>query len=281
MPKPLASVIITCYNKRSFVAESIDSVLKQTYSPLELIVVDDGSTDGSTAFLEDYVAGHDNITLITQPNQGVSAARNEGIKAAKGFYVMSLDADDYIDATYVERCVEVLEANPNVKVVQTRGRSFWGKEGDIVFPDYSYEHLLWSNTIFCCAMYRREDFFQTKGYNTNMKHGLEDWDFWLSLLKPQDKVACVDSILFHYRVLPNSRSIDAEQYEINCYRQIYNNHIDLYTTYADQLVYFREKWAQFELLYQRSLSVHQSNAYRIGKFITRPFSWIKKHIKRW
>ena len=280
MSNSLVSVVVTCYNKRAYVAESLDSVIKQTYSPLELVIVDDGSTDGSRELLEDFAAHHDNVTLMTQPNQGVSAARNAGIRAAKGIYVMSLDADDLLEPTYVERCVEVLDEHSDVKVVQTRARCFGGREGEVVFPEYSYEHLLWSNTIYCCAMYRREDFFQTKGYNVNMQHGLEDWDFWLSLLKPQDKVVCVDSALFHYRVLPDSRSIDAEQYEMNCYQQIYNNHIDIYAPYVDRLVFFREKWAQYEVMCQSALAARQSKAYKIGKLITRPFGWIKRCFRK-
>lgn len=280
MSKPVVSVVVTCYNKSAYVAEALSSIHEQSYPSVEVIIVDDGSTDGSLAILEKFANSHDNVQLIAQSNHGVSAARNTGIKAAKGLYVISLDADDRIDPTYVESCVEVLETHPDVKVVQTRARYFGAKTGIFQLPDYSYDALLWSNIIHYCAMYRRDDFISCGGYNTNMVHGLEDWDFWLSLLKPEDKVYTIDEELFHWRVLPDSRSIDAERYEMDCYRQLFNNHKDIYSSYLDRLVFFREKWSQFETLYGKSLSVYHSKAYRIGKLLTRPFNRLKKLFGR-
>ena len=277
---PLVSIVITCYNKKPYLETTLESVEKQTYGNVEVIIVDDGSTDGSLALLEAFSESHDNVRLIAQSNQGVSAARNAGIKAAKGHYVMSLDADDCIEPTYVERCMEVLETHPDVKVVQTQARYFGNKTGAFHLPDYSYDALLWSNIVHYCAMYRRNDFFSCDGYHTNMVHGLEDWDFWLSLLKPEDKVYTIDEELFHWRVLPDSRSIDAERYEMDCYRQLFNNHKDIYSSYLDRLVFFREKWSQFETLYGKSLSVYHSKASRIGKLLTRPFNRLKKLFGR-
>lgn len=273
--KPLVSVIIPCYNKASYVADAIRSVVGQTYSDVEIIVVDDGSTDGSLALLEKLATTYENVQLIIQPNQGVSAARNAGLRAAHGTYVMSLDADDRIESTYVERCVEVLEKHPEVKVVQTRARYFGDKTGEFQVPDYSYDALLWTNLIHYCAMYRRSDFLQTEGYNTNMVHGLEDWDFWLSMLKPNDQVDTVDEILFHWRVLSQSRSAEAEQNALECYRQLFKNHQDLYAPYIDRLVYFKEKWSQCNTLYQNAALARQSRAYRIGKAITQPMATLK------
>lgn len=272
---PLASIVITCYNKKPYLESTLESVSRQTYQNLEIVVVDDGSTDGSLALLEEFAANHDNVRLIAQSNQGVSSARNTGIKAANGFYVMSFDADDRIESTYVERCVEVLEKHPEVKVVQTRAQYFGDKTGTFPVPEYSYEGLLWTNLIHYCAMYRRSDFFECEGYNTNMVHGLEDWDFWLSMLKPNDQVHTIDEVLFHWRVLSQSRSIEAEQNELECYRQLFKNHQDLYAPYIDRLVYFKEKWSQYDTLYHRAMLMRQSRAYRIGKGITRPISALR------
>lgn len=273
--KPLVSIIITCYNKKPYLETTLESVERQTYANLEVILVDDGSNDGSRDVLEQYAASHGNVSLVFQSNQGVSAARNAGINVSNGEFIMSLDADDRIEPTYVERCVEVLEKHSEVKVVQTRASYFGDKTGEFKVPEYSYEGLLWTNLIHYCAMYRRGDFLCTKGYNTNMVHGLEDWDFWLSMLQPEDLVFCVDEALFHWRVLSNSRSIEAEQNEMECYRQLFHNHSELYAPYADRLVYFREKWSQCDTLYHQAMMMRQSKAYRIGKAITRPMSFLK------
>lgn len=277
--KPLVSIIVTCYNKRPYLDATLESVENQTYGNIETILVDDGSTDGSGAWLEAYVTGHDKVTLVRQANQGVSAARNAGIRASHGEYVMSLDADDMIAPSYVERCADFLSAHPEVKLVYTKGDMFGSREGDWDIPSYSYEEQIWSNLVFVSAMYRRSDFDRTVGYHENMRHGLEDWDFWLTLLSPEDKVHRIDEVLFHWRIVENSRSVNAERHEMECYRQLFNNHKDVYSSYTDQLVYYREKWAQYELLYDNLSCVQQSKAYRFGKLFTRPMVHIKRLFK--
>ena len=250
------------------------SVENQTYDNVEVVLVDDGSTDGSDVYLEQYAAHHDNVMLIFQKNKGVSAARNVGIRASHGSYVMSLDADDRLDSSYVERCVEALEDHPEYKLVYTKADTFGNRNEVWELPPYRYEEMIWGNLIFVSAMYRRADFDNTEGYNENMKHGLEDWDFWLSFLGPDDMVHRIDEVLFHWRITDNSRSKEAEVHELENYQQLYLNHKDVFSPYMDQLVYFREKWAQYELLYENLSCVLQSKAYRFGKFFTRSIAQI-------
>jgi glycosyltransferase involved in cell wall biosynthesis len=118
------SVIITCYNYKAYVGEAILSVLGQTYQPYEIIVVDDGSTDGSA----DEISRFSGVTLIKQENKGPGAALNTGIKAASGDAIALLDADDYWAPNKLERQIEVLKALPSNYMCFTLTKQFVSPE---------------------------------------------------------------------------------------------------------------------------------------------------------
>ena len=99
---PLVSVVIPVYNVEKYLAECLDSVIGQTLREIEIICVNDGSTDSSAAIAEEYVRRDSRVKLISQPNGGLSAARNTGMKAAKGEYIYFLDSDDYLTANALE-----------------------------------------------------------------------------------------------------------------------------------------------------------------------------------
>lgn len=112
--RPLVTAVIPTYNYGRFVAGAIDSVLAQTHAPLECVVVDDGSTDDTPAVLGAYGA---RIRVVRQENRGLSAARNAGVRAARGAYVAFLDADDAWKPTKIARQLELLEADPELGAV--------------------------------------------------------------------------------------------------------------------------------------------------------------------
>jgi glycosyltransferase involved in cell wall biosynthesis len=153
--KPTISVIIPVYNGERFLAEAIRSVLDQTLPPDEVIVVDDGSTDGSAA-LAGQVAG---VLVLRQPNRGVAAALNLGISHARGDLLGFLDADDRWRPDKLERQVEVLRANPELDMVFGYAQQFYqdGKQGG------EAEETMISSTMqagisYCVMLIRREAF---------------------------------------------------------------------------------------------------------------------------
>lgn len=105
---PLVSIIIPVYNTKRYLAECLDSVCAQTYPKLEIIVVDDGSTDDSGTLLREYSQKNDRIQVITQKNQGLSAARNTGLDCSSGEYVMFLDSDDWIDENTCDTAIQMM-----------------------------------------------------------------------------------------------------------------------------------------------------------------------------
>ncbi len=111
MPEPKISVIVPCYNYGAYLPETIDSILTQTYPHYEVIIIDDGSNDGTTpAIIASEAKKDKRIKVITHPkNKGVSAARNSGIKAARGKYIFPVDSDDMIHATLLEKALKLME----------------------------------------------------------------------------------------------------------------------------------------------------------------------------
>ena len=113
------SVIIPLYNKAPYVANAIGSVLSQTFTDFELIVVDDGSKDDSAPMAEKAIEGHANCRLIRQENAGVSMARNNGVAASQGDYLCFLDADDWWAPTFLEEMSQLIEAFPEAGIYGT------------------------------------------------------------------------------------------------------------------------------------------------------------------
>jgi glycosyltransferase involved in cell wall biosynthesis len=105
--KGLISVIIPVYNVEKYLRECVDSVLSQTYKSYEIILVDDGSTDGSGEICDEYIDGHSQVKVIHKANGGLSDARNTGLKNAKGEYVYFLDSDDYIVPDAFQKLINI------------------------------------------------------------------------------------------------------------------------------------------------------------------------------
>lgn len=208
MSKPKVSVIVPCYNQGEYVKETLRSVQVQTFQDLECIVINDGSTDNSSKLIQEFCAVDNRFKYLEKKNEGVSIARNCGILHSEGDYILPLDADDLIDPEYIEECIKILDSHPEYKIVYSRMDMFGTHTGECKLPEYTLENLLCSNCIQSAAMFRRKDFEKTKGYNPNMKEGLEDWDFWISFLGDGGRVYKIDKILFHYRQKENSRNRD-------------------------------------------------------------------------
>jgi glycosyltransferase involved in cell wall biosynthesis/thioredoxin-like negative regulator of GroEL len=180
---PLVSVIIPCYNYAAYVRECILSVVNQTFSDLEIIVVNDGSTDNSKAVIESCIKDFEKtrITLVDQPNSGQPAiSRNNGIKVAKGRFILPLDADDVLGSKMVAECLDTFNRNPESSVVYT---DFVNQSPDKsqytqTTGEFQSELLRTNNQLAYCSMYRIEVWESLGGYRTNIR-GYEDWDFWL------------------------------------------------------------------------------------------------------
>ncbi|MBZ9625181.1 glycosyltransferase family 2 protein [Clostridium sp. FP2] len=241
----IVSVIIPFYNQGYFLEECIESVNKQTYKYIEIIIVNDGSDDeNSIKVFEKIKIKYPNIKIMSIQNSGVSTARNTGIMSSTGEYILPLDADDKIESTYIEKCVDVLNRNREVHVVYCIGKCFGFKKGIFVLDDFSKLKMLSENLVFCTALYRKKDFDQTCGYNPNMIYGYEDWDFWISMMELGKKFYRINEILFYYRIKEESRNTVTHKFQDkknNMIQQIYRNHKELYKKYNVNLNYINNE----------------------------------------
>lgn len=145
MSEPLVSIIIPVYNVEAYLRECLNSVVTQTYQNLEIICVNDGSTDDSFIILEEFAQQDARIRVVNQVNQGLSCARNAGTNVATGEYIYFLDSDDAIYAELIERCLETL-ANHTVDIV-TFDAEVINELGQAVRERYSRENILPKNKV--------------------------------------------------------------------------------------------------------------------------------------
>lgn len=201
---PEVSVVIPCYNYGELLPLAVLSIVNQTFTSWEIIIVDDGSTDSSATVCDKLLQARPDLALrvIRQENSGQPAiARNTGIHRSRGKYIICLDADDEFESQMLEKCVEIMEQKPEVSLVYTNG-IFLHPDGSIEFKEtgiYSPEVLRDANQLFYCTMYRRAVFDAIQGYRTNVP-GYEDWDFWLAAALRGFKADKVHLPLLRYRV---------------------------------------------------------------------------------
>lgn len=230
MSAPLVSIIIPCYNSEKYISETLSCILSQTYKKIEVIIIDDGSTDNSVEQITNYISTLSNFKLITQNNFGVSAARKNAIKYAIGKYIVCLDSDDLIAENYIEKCVNFLEENRDFSIVYSKARFFDKVNKSWELPKFDLKSFLMENCIFVTAMFRKEDYLKVDGFDPNLKM-LEDWDMFISIIKNGGKVYRIDEELFFYRQRKNSSSImnnSTEELLSDSMLYIYNKHYSFY-----------------------------------------------------
>lgn len=139
--EPLVSVIVPVYNVELYIEECLDSVVKQTYQELQIIVVDDGSTDSSSQKVQPYLSDG-RVQFIEQTNKGLSGARNTGLEVANGKYVLFVDSDDYLELPAIEELVRLIEKN-QVDLIRFNGRAFLdGLNTPIEQNNYDFSHRI-------------------------------------------------------------------------------------------------------------------------------------------
>ena len=227
----LVSIIVPCYNQSQYLDECLQSVLDQTHSNWECIIVNDASTDDTDGVAKKWCDIDNRFRYIKQTNGGVSNARNNGISQSKGEYILPLDADDYVGLNYLEVCVNEMNAHNNVKLVYGKAIKFGEESGEWILSDYSFQNLLQRNMIFCTALFRRLDYDKTLGYDEEMRYSAEDWDFWICLLKNGGEVIKSNSCTFYYRIKNESRNSNLvkDSFKINkSYNHIFTKHHESY-----------------------------------------------------
>lgn len=267
MNSPKISIIVPCYNYGNFLAECLTSVLNQKYSNFECIVVDNASTDNTKEVASEFSKKDKRFSYLFCDLKGVAHARNFGIKNSTGSYILPLDADDKIGSDYISKAIQYFEQNNNVEVVYCDAELFGHSSGSWSLPPYSFKDLLIENLIFCSAIYKRTSFDRVNGYDVNMKEGLEDWEFWITLLSFGGQVYKIPEIGFYYRIRKQSRNHTMEdETQLRLRTYIYNKHKALYDQYFNvpELIY------QFYKINKALNTIQHSKELKVGEKLLAP-----------
>lgn len=194
---PLVSVAIPCHNYAEYVEQAVLSVINQTYHNVELVVINDGSSDKSHEVITRLQAKY-NFQYVNQLNKGIIETRNLAVSLASGDYQMQLDADDYLDHTYIEKCVAAAEES-GAGIVYTQAHVFGRADFITEYTTYDIEKLKHDNYIHASSLIRSailpespyDPYLNDKGY--------EDWDVFLDLCLDGAKAMLVDEPLLYYR----------------------------------------------------------------------------------
>lgn len=207
---PLVSVVMPAYNAEKYIDQAISSVISQTYTKWELLIIDDCSTDGTAKIAECFASQDSRIRLLrNSQNMGVARSRNRGLDIAKGEWIALLDSDDAWREMKLEKQLTVAERT-NADIVycsysmmdETSAHLF-----DYIVPETtSYDALLKENTIGCSTALIRRSALQQHRFSTEYYH--EDYVLWLELLKSAHTAAASREILSDYRIVRDSRSND-------------------------------------------------------------------------
>lgn len=223
------SVVIPAYNAADFIRETLDSVLQQTLSADEVLVIDDGSTDDTASIAESYGAA---VRVIRRANFKQAAGRNFGVQETKSEWIAFVDADDIWERNKLERQMEELVRHPEADLCYT-GRILLLQNGRTarlgrvvpVPPAEKIRESLFRNTTFLpsSVLIRRSAFLAVGGFDTHFEV-LQDWDLWLRLLHAGTKFAACREPLVQYRIHPNSVSRNAMR-SLRAAKEIYRRHV--------------------------------------------------------
>ena len=207
------SIIVPCFNQAKYLDESLQSVLNQSFTDWECIIVNDGSTDTTEVVSNEWIKKDSRFKYVFQNNGGLSSARNLGIKKAESEFILPLDADDKIGENYLELAYQVFQEHKDLKVVYCEAKKFGDSDEFWKLPEFSLYNLSRKNMIFCSALFRKKDWELVGGFDVNMIHGWEDWEFWISMLKNGGLVKKIESVQFYYRVKDVSmlKAMDAQK----------------------------------------------------------------------
>lgn len=229
--KPMISVVMSVYNGEPYLSEAIESILQQTYSDFEFVIINDGSTDNSLSIIKSFQEKDERIVLVSRENKGLIASLNEGIELAKGKYIARMDADDISQPTRFEQQVDFMEKNEAVVVCGTWIEQIYidGRKPKLT-KYYTSSKEIKTQLLFSCpfahpSVFIRKSTLITNNirYNNKFVHA-EDYYLWTELSR-FGEFANLNKALLRYRYLEDSitRVADKQRERQQTLERIYAN----------------------------------------------------------
>lgn len=297
MEDPKISIVITCYNYAEYVEDAIISVINQTYKNIELIIIDDGSTDNTLDIISKYKNG---ATVISRENRGIINTRNEGLNIAQGNYLCFLDADDTLPSNYIEEGIKTA-IKTRADIVYTNYEYFGAEKGKSDFPEFNLEKLKNSNYIHISSLVKKsavKDIMFDDNLN-GMTH--EDWDFFLNLTINGRTAALCKNTYLNYRKHGHSRNnmmqsdkdrkkyIDSYCYILYKHKKLHRDEIDYLSglAFANWYIDIYEQNEQLKNKLKHNKvqicnlendisNIVNSKSYRFGLAVSRPIKYLKR-----
>jgi glycosyltransferase involved in cell wall biosynthesis len=229
---PVVSVVIPCYGQAEYLTEAVESVVGQTFADWEIVIVDDGSRDDTDTVAATLIAAHPDrrIRRLGQANAGLAAARNAGIAASTGQYILPLDADDVLMPEMLAKTVALLDAEPRLAIAYTDQRQFGAVSRVVRTADWDTDLQRRRNLFAATALFRREVWDAVGGYDPAMRRGYEDWDFWLGAAERGFVGRRIPEPLFGYRIKASSMHVTARASHQDLVEQIRIKHAEWYAS---------------------------------------------------
>lgn len=269
----IVSIIVPVYNTSQYLEKCINSISNQTYSNIEIIVIDDGSNQKTKNKIEELSSKID--VVIHQSNKGQSTARNIGLNRAKGHFVIFVDSDDYVSENF---CKELIENyNNEFSVVTCYANLFTENKNLYVYKPEGggLKEAIIKNTALGTSLFVKEELKKIGGYDESMVKGFEDWELLIRLLKnTTKKIKVVETPLYFYRKGIISTTTTANKLKYKLLKYIYTKHINTYINYHEEIVN--------HLLNNIEKEEHEKNKmynrieYKIGFAILKPLRFIKR-----
>jgi glycosyltransferase involved in cell wall biosynthesis len=235
---PNLSIIIPCYDSEKTLAETLESVVNQTYEDWEALIINDGSSDGTEAIALAYVEIDKRFKYFSKSNEGLGKTRNFGIAKAIGDYILPLDSDNLIEKDFAKNAIEILELNSTIGVVHGHAEYFGDKLGLWEVNEFDLSKMLVHNYIDACAIYKKNLWEQVGGYDENLPYqGHEDWEFWIALGIINVNFYHLNQVTFKYFVSTRSmiKSFNNEMILLN-QDYIFKKYSRLYHKYYSNLL---------------------------------------------
>jgi teichuronic acid biosynthesis glycosyltransferase TuaG len=288
----LVSIIMPAFNAETTIKTSIDSVLKQTYSNWELIIINDASGDKTGLIVNEYLNTENRITIINlEKNGGLPNARNQGVKRAKGEFIAFLDSDDIWSPDKLLKQTNFHLKHPEIKISHT-GFEMFNESGVVKRPlkklvDFNYKKdgdmlpsIYCKNTVgVLTVMIKKDLFISVGGFDTSL-WTMEDQDLWIRIAKLRERFGCLPENLAYYRLNPTGISHNTAKYK-KAYKKLidkyksetsannsYNLVLANYYRYFGT-VYFKKKAYKISLLYFMKSLKHER--YVLNMILTVPF----------
>ena len=235
------SVVVPCYNLGPYLAEAVDSALGQTFADIEILVVDDGSTDPETRAILDTFS-RPKTRVLRSENRGLPGAKNFGIAHTSGDLLCMLDADDLLEPQMLARSVAALDAAPSIAFASHWLRTFGDEQWDWTPSSCAFPALLDMNTVNGSALVRRSAVESVGGFDETFLDGCEDWDFWITMVEQGHPGTIIPEFLFRYRRRTGSMSrVMMEDKHPALYRRLVSKHTASYRAHLEPLLVRRER----------------------------------------